>query len=320
MKSPDPVFPGIISRNKRMLEIFGLMKRIMNLPVTVLVLGENGTGKEMIARALHDSSIRRNRRFVPVNCAALPEQLLESELFGHTKGSFTGAVSERKGLFEEADGGTFFLDEISDLNFRLQTKLLRVLQEGEIKQIGNNRIRRVDIRFISATNKEILEEVHARRFREDLYYRLKVVTLFLPPLRERKEDIPSLVAHFMQKYTRKLGKENVTLSRQCREVFMKYPWPGNVRELENEIYAAVAKALPGETIRPETLSISNSDVPPVFKRNPGATLKVYVDKYTTEVIVENLRDSDWNKTRTAQKLGISRQTLINKIKKLNIQP
>ncbi len=248
-------FPEIIGQGPEMEKIFDLIKRIAPTPANVLIYGESGTGKELVAKAIHHHSKVRDQPFIPITCSAIPESLLESELFGHTKGSFTGAIADKAGLFQQADGGTAFLDEIGELTPIIQTKLLRVLQEREFMPVGSTRTRQVNVRIIAATNRDLEDEIIKGNFREDLYYRLAVVPIRVPPLRERKEDIPLLVEHFLEKYSKIMGKEIQTISSYGLEVLMEYDFPGNVRELENIIERGVA--LESSTIiLPESLILS----------------------------------------------------------------
>ena len=250
-------FPGIIGKSKEMLKIFDLIRRIAPTPANVLIYGESGTGKELVAKAIHDNSNVDKNQFVPINCSAIPEELMESELFGHVKGSFTGAINDKSGLFLEADNGTAFLDEIGELTPIIQTKLLRVLQEREIKPVGATNIKTINVRIIAATNRILENEIEAGRFREDLFYRLAVVPIRVPPLRERKTDVPLLVDFFLQKYSKQLGKEVQKISSYALEVLMDYDFPGNVRELENIIERGVAMASTN-IILPESLSLTGS--------------------------------------------------------------
>ena len=247
-------FPNIIGRSKEMLKIFDVIHRIAPTPANVLIYGESGTGKELVAKAIHQMSKVDQRSFVPINCSAIPEELMESELFGHVKGAFTGAIGDKHGLFIEADNGTAFLDEIGELTPIIQTKLLRVLQEREVKPVGSNKLRPINVRIIAATNRFLEEEIKEGRFREDLFYRLAVVPIRVPPLRERKSDIPLLVNHFLHKYSKLLGKEVQNISSYALEVLMDYDFPGNVRELENIIERGVALAN-SNIILPESLSL-----------------------------------------------------------------
>ncbi len=249
-------FPSIIGESREMLKIFDMIQRVAPTPANVLIFGESGTGKELVARAIHDHSQVANNPFVPITCSAIPDELMESELFGHIKGSFTGAVSDKQGLFNEADTGSAFLDEIGELPLLIQTKLLRVLQEREIKPVGGNKVKQINVRIIAATNKILENEIKENRFREDLFYRLAVVPLRVPPLRERKGDIPLLVNHFLDKYSKILGKEVQEMSSYALEVLMKYDFPGNVRELENIIERGVALEN-SHIILPESLSLSS---------------------------------------------------------------
>ncbi len=233
-------FSRIIGRSPEMVRIFDLIKRIAPTPANVLIYGESGTGKELVAKAIHNLSGDKDAPFVPITCSAIPENLLESELFGHVKGSFTGAIANKDGLFQLADGGTAFLDEIGELTPIIQTKLLRVLQEREFMPVGSTRTHKVNVRIIAATNRDLQEEIRQGRFREDLYYRLAVVPIRVPPLRERKDDVPLLVAHFLEKYSKLLGKDVQTISSYGLKVLMDYDFPGNVRELENIIERGVA--------------------------------------------------------------------------------
>ena len=237
---PENSFPGIIGTSREMLKIFDMIKRVAPTPANVLIYGESGTGKELVAQAIHAHSKVAGKPFVPITCSAIPEELMESELFGHVKGSFTGAIRDKPGLFQEADKGTAFLDEIGELTPIIQTKLLRVLQEREIKPVGGTRIQSIDVRIIAATNRILEEEIAAGRFREDLFYRLAVVPIRVPPLRERKGDVPLLVNHFLKKYSSLLGKEVKEISSYALQVLMNYDFPGNVRELENIIERGVA--------------------------------------------------------------------------------
>ncbi len=251
-------FPGIIGSSAEMVRIFDLIKRIAPTPANVLIYGESGTGKELVAQAIHNHSRVTANAFVPITCSAIPESLLESELFGHVKGSFTGAIADKAGLFQQADSGTAFLDEIGELTPIIQTKLLRVLQEREFMPVGSTKTRQVNVRIIAATNRNLEDEIMAGRFREDLYYRLAVVPIRVPPLRERKGDVPLLVDHFLRKYSKLLGKEVQTISSYGLEVLMDYDFPGNVRELENISERGVALES-SNIILPESLILSRKN-------------------------------------------------------------
>jgi two-component system response regulator PilR (NtrC family) len=248
-------FQGIIGKSPEMVRIFDLIQRIAPSPASILIYGESGTGKELVAQAIHNLSGVAHKPFVPITCSAIPESLLESELFGHMKGSFTGAISNKVGLFELADGGSVFLDEIGELTPLIQTKLLRVLQERELKRVGGTEIIKVNVRIIAATNRDLEDEIMAGRFREDLFYRLAVVPLRVPPLRERKGDVPLLVDHFLKKYSEKMAKEVQEISSYAMKVLMEYDYPGNVRELENIIERGVALEA-SNIILPESLTLS----------------------------------------------------------------
>jgi len=266
-------FPGIIGESREMLKIYDMIRRIAPTPANVLIYGESGTAKELVAQAIHAHSKVANNPFVPITCSAIPEELMESELFGHVKGSFTGAISDKSGLFNEADTGTAFLDEIGELTPIIQTKLLRVLQEREIKPVGGTRVKRIDVRIIAATNRVLEEEILAGRFREDLFYRLAVVPLRVPPLRERKSDVPMLVDHFLKKYSRQLGKEVQEISSYALQVLMNYNFPGNVRELENIIERGVALES-SNIILPESLSLSTGRTQDM-RRNSDDSLPLF---------------------------------------------
>jgi two-component system response regulator HydG len=248
------VYEGIISRSRKMQEIFSIIDNVATTVSTILITGESGTGKEMIARAIHNKSPRRNKSFVVINCAAIPEQLLESEIFGHKRGSFTGAIADKKGLFEEANNGTVFLDEIGEIPPSIQVKLLRILQEGEIRPVGDVNAHHVDVRVLAATNQDLVLAVKEGRFREDLYYRLNVISIALPPLRERADDVPILVYHFLEKYSTKTGKRVDKVAVDALQAMQSYTWVGNVRELENVIERAVVLA--------NSDTVSARDLPP----------------------------------------------------------
>ncbi len=304
-----------------MKKIMQIINKIKDYNYPVLILGESGTGKELIARYIHDLSLRKGNPFVPINCSALPEHLLESELFGWVKGAFTGANYDRKGLIEEADGGTFFLDEIGDLPLSLQAKLLRVLQEKETRRLGENKIRKVDVRFISATNKSLEEEIKEKRFREDLYYRIKGVVINIPPLRERKEDIPILANYFLEKYSEEMKREKVYLSYEAMEALLYYSWPGNARELEIEIRNSLMMLDPGKKI------IDLDDLSPHIssKRFIKLDLKGAHDLSTAKELFERsyikevLRKNNWNRKKSAEDLKITRQGLFKLMKKYGIK-
>ena len=283
-----------------------LARKILDADTTVLLLGETGTGKELFARLIHDNSPRRARKFVAQNCAALPESLLESELFGHVRGAFTGASADRRGLFEEADGGTIFLDEVGETSPATQLRLLRVLQEGEVRRVGMSAIRKVDVRIIAATNADLDAEIRAGRFRQDLYYRLNVFPIRLPPLRERAEDIPALVDHFLRLYRGRARRAVPSVSPEALRCLRAYLFPGNVRELENEIERAVALADDGRPILPEHLSerVRDGAAEP---RGP-LTLNEAIEQLKRRMIEDALRECG-SKTRAAERLGLTRQSL-----------
>ncbi|MFH1501682.1 MAG: sigma 54-interacting transcriptional regulator [Candidatus Eisenbacteria bacterium] len=316
-------FSSIIGRSLEMQKLFVLLQKVSRTSVTVLIEGESGTGKELVARAVHFNGPRKSQKFLAQNCAALPEQLLESELFGHVRGAFTGAMREKAGLFEAVDGGTFFLDEIADMPPSLQVKLLRVLQDGEIRRVGATEPRSVDVRIVAATNKNLAEEVAAGRFREDLFYRLNVIRVFMPPLRERRDDIPLLAQHFLDKYSGGLESPPRGFSDDAMDLLANYDWPGNVRELENEVQRALALAKPGSGIAANVLSDRIRAVDVVVKPiRPGAklSLKDMVEDVEKRVILQVLNETNWNKSRTAQLLGLSRQGLLKKIARFGLKP
>jgi DNA-binding NtrC family response regulator len=295
-------FAGIVGTSPRMIEIFDSIREIADVAVPVLILGESGTGKELVARAIHSQGNRAIRPFVPVNCGALPDGLLESELFGHVKGAFTGAVRDRKGRFELADGGTIFLDEIGDLSANMQVKLLRVLQESSFERVGGEKTVSVDARVVCATNKDLAREVEAGRFRDDLFYRLCVVPITLPPLRERAVDIPLIAEHILAREAATAGGRRVTLSDDAVTVLTNYAWPGNVRELQNALQFAFIKCK-GEVIGVEHL-------PPGLRRVSvvAAAPKRSSQGLTDEAIAAALRDTGGNRTKAAELLGVSRAT------------
>jgi PAS domain S-box-containing protein len=294
-------FSGIISRDPKMMEVFDLIKQLADTNVPVLIQGESGTGKELVAAAIHNEGPRASRLFVPVNCGALPESLLESELFGHVKGAFTGAIRDKKGRFELADGGTIFLDEIGDVTPAVQVKLLRVLQEGKFERVGSERTLKVDVRVISASHKTMTEEVARGRFRDDLFYRLSVVPVFLPPLRERRNDIPLLVEHFLQRLAADTGRAPVRISPEALDVMLSYAWPGNVRELQNWLQFALVKCR-GDVIRAEHL-------PPVAGGQVPASGRPRRRKLDAESVRQALLRTNGNRVEAARALGVSRATL-----------
>jgi len=288
----------------------------------VLIHGENGSGKELVARAIHALSVRRDGPFVEVNCAAIPEELIESELFGHERGAFTGAVARRRGKFELADRGTIFLDEVGDMSLKTQAKVLRVLEEQTFERVGGKETIRVDVRVLAASNQNLREQIAAGRFREDLFYRLSVIPIEVPPLRQRKEDIPLLVEHFIRLFSGENGKRPKTISVEALAYFLSYDWPGNVRELRNMVERLVIMA-PHDVIGPEDLP------PPLRPRDAGAageesqkerTLKEARESFERAYILAELRGHDWNMTRTAEKLGIERSHLYRKLKAYGITP
>lgn len=297
-------FENIVGNSQKMQALYEIMKKLIPISSSVLIEGESGTGKELVARAIHYEGPRKAKPFVAQQCSAIPETLLESELFGHAKGAFTGAKSDKKGLFEAANGGTFFLDEIGDITPPMQAKLLRVLQEGEVRRLGENTSRKVDVRIISATNKNLRAEVQEGRFREDLYYRLKVISIALPALRERAEDIPLLAQHFLKRYARKCGKKIKKIDESALEKLRGHSWPGNVRELENTIERAVILC-EGDTILPNHLTLE-LDV----GQEPYGTIR----DFEKRLILTTLRNYDGNRTKAAKVLGISVRTLQYKLK------
>jgi two-component system response regulator AtoC len=305
----------IVATSEAMIELLETMERAAAFKSTVLITGESGTGKEVLARAIHAQSPRRNDAFVAVNCGAIPEALLESELFGHAKGAFTGADRTRRGLFAEADGGTLFLDEVGELPTALQVKLLRVLQEEEVRPIGDTKARAVDVRVIAATSRDLEAEVAEGRFREDLFYRLNVMRLEVPPLRERPRDIPLLVDHFLAHFRKTLGRAVRTLSDDALERLLAYRWPGNVRELENVIERAIILA-DGDTVTLRELpqNVVSPEDPAQGRGLQDFSLKRARRSVEVDVIQRALRATGGNRTHAARLLGISHRALLYKIK------
>ncbi|MBX3183073.1 MAG: sigma 54-interacting transcriptional regulator [Polyangiaceae bacterium] len=310
----------IIGQSRAMVQLLEQLDKVVNTRVTVLIEGKTGTGKELIASAVHHRSERREKLFVAQNCAALPEHLLESELFGHKRGAFTGATEEKKGLFDVADGGTLFLDEVTEMPLTLQAKLLRVLQEGEIRPVGATQTRHVDVRIVAATNRDLEGEVREGRFREDLYYRLKVFPLSVPTLAERREDIPLLANHFLTRYSREYGRRLAGFDQPATELLVAYPWPGNVRELENEVQRCVIQAGEEELVGISLLSERVRQVEGLVQRAAATTgsLKDRIEQVEKFLVAECLREHDNNKTSAAKSLGITREGLHKKLKQLGL--
>ena len=310
----------IIGEGAKIKKVLSLVKKVARSNATVLITGETGTGKELIAGAIHFNSERRDNSFVKINCAALPESILESELFGHEKGAFTGADKQRVGRFEQANGGTIFLDEIGDMSLSIQAKILRVLQEKEFERLGGTKIIKVDIRLITATNKDLLLEVRENRFREDLYYRLNVINIDLPSLRERREDIPLLAGFFLHKYRGNLKKEAASFAPEAMEAMLKHSWPGNIRELENAVERAVLMA-EGREIGVDDLFLG--DRLPAGGEEENSPIKPNLEKATLKenekkMILEALEGSNWVQKNAALKLGISKRVMHYKIKNYGI--
>jgi len=314
-------FENIVSKNEKMQKIFEVIKKVAQYKSTIIITGESGTGKELVARALHYQSDRSQNPFIPVNCGAIPENLLESELFGHAKGAFTDAIRTKKGLFEEADDGTLFLDEIGELPPQLQVKLLRVLQDGEIRRVGELKPIQIDVRIIAATVKDLAKEVNEGRFREDLFYRLHVLPIHLPPLRERKEDIPLLVNHFIKKYVQSLSKNVVGINPRALEKLMNYNWYGNVRELENTIERAIVLT-DRDQIELENLPIEIQDFQEKIQLAPLSEDEYSIKKASRflemTLIKKGLKKTKGNHTHAAKLLEISHRALLYKIKEYGI--
>jgi len=315
-------FGDIVSKSPRMQEIFAQVRKVCDYKTTVMILGESGTGKELIARAIHASGSRHSGPFIAVNCAAIPETLMESELFGHVKGAFTDAVADKAGLFQQADRGTLFLDEIGEMPLSLQVKLLRVLQDEEIRRVGGQAPIRVNVRVVSATSRNLEDEVRQGRFREDLFYRLNVFAINVPPLRERPEDIPLLVEHFLGKFGDKFGRSGIRASTQTLRCMAAYSWPGNVRELENCIERALIIS-DGDKLEPECLpevvrGLAGVPSPPRLPEG-NLSLKLAGEALEREYIAKALAVTGGNKTRAAKLLEISLRGLINKIKEYGME-
>jgi DNA-binding NtrC family response regulator len=314
-------FSNILGKSKPMLDLFAMIKKVAASRSTVLVQGKSGTGKELVAKAIHYNSPRRERLLVTVNCSAIPQELLESELFGHVKGAFTGAIGNKRGLFEEANGGSLFLDEIGELSSELQVKLLRVLQEREIRRVGDTRTLSIDVRLIAATNRDLAQAMKAGIFREDLYYRLNVIPIVLPDLKDRAEDIPLLVEHFLMKYGKEGDPPIESISKEAMRLLLEYDWPGNVRELENVIERAVILGR-GPQVVPEDL--------PAHLRARGMRVRHQTGEATTsrptleelerDYIATTLAETNWHRMQAAHILGIDRRTLYRKIRTYRLQP
>jgi len=317
-------FENIIGNSPALRAVLDIVAKVADSDSTVLVTGESGTGKELIARALHYNSRRSERMFVTVNCGAIPEELLESELFGHVRGAFTNAVNHREGRFAVAHGGTIFLDEIGDMSPNLQVKLLRVIQERSFEPVGSSKTVSVDVRVIAATNQDLELAIRERRFREDLFYRLNVIPIEVPPLRARRDDIPLLVRHFLETVSRERERPRAELSREAEERLVHHSWPGNVRELENTIERLVVlhgdRPIVADDLPP---GLGRASAPPAVAPqlpSTGLSFRDVVEGFETDLILQALEQTHWNKNRAAQLLGLNRTTLLEKIKKKGLEP
>ena len=308
-------FYGIVGHSKAMQEIFQLIEEISESDATVLLQGDSGTGKEVIANAIQETSLRKNKPFIKINCSVFSDQLLASELFGHVKGAFTGAIKDRPGRFEVANTGTLFLDEVAEMPLPMQLKLLRVLQEGTFERVGESVTRRVDVRVIAATNKDLKKALKEGTFREDLYYRLNVIPIEVPPLRSRPEDIPHLVKHFISKFSLIYKKDIQDIDDEALDLILRYDWPGNIRELENTIEYAFARTR-------DKNYIESCKLPPTIRQNVSCydtQLTQFAQQDKDADLVQLLEQHRWNKTRVAKELGIGRSTLWRKLKKLGVE-
>ncbi len=321
----SPKFPDIVGRSRKIRGILRVVERVAPSDSTVIVYGESGTGKELIARAIHQNSNRVDQPFITINCGAIPENLLESELFGHVRGAFTGATSPKAGKFELADGGSIFLDEIGDMSPDLQVKLLRVLEEREFDRVGGAKPIRVDVRVIAATHRDLEAAVKTGSFREDLFYRLDVIPITLPPLRKRPSDIPLLIDHFLGKFNRKFGDAAVGMAEETKALLMMHSWPGNVRELRNMLERLVVLKgegvvlpddLPGK-LRKKTAAAPH---PHIEMSDEGINLNTAVTEFEKDLILQSLHKSNWVKNRAAKLLQLNRTTLVEKIKRHQLKP
>jgi len=319
VKSSDPDrdqrrFEQVIGKSAALESVFEQVECVAPTDSTVLIQGETGTGKELIARAIHNVSTRCGRTFIKLNCAAIPLDLLESELFGHEKGAFTGAIAQRIGRFEMADKGTLFLDEVGDIPPSLQPKLLRVLQEQQFERLGSTHTRQVDVRLVAATNRDLTDMMKQGDFRTDLYYRLNVFPIRIPPLRERREDIPLLVEYFMEKYARRMGKRIETVPKATMQKLVDWPWPGNVRELQNMIERGVILSR-GFVLEIPLTELDQSPVSALHDNNGASTLEAF----EREHILDALRETEWVVAGAAERLGLNRSTLNARMRKLEIR-
>jgi len=313
-------YPYLIGEHSLIQKITLLVKKVAATDATILIMGESGTGKELVARAIHAASPRSDRPFIPVNCGAIPAELLESEMFGHERGAFTGAIGQRAGMFQLANGGTIFLDEVGEMNPTLQVKLLRVLQDREVRPVGADRVMKVDVRVIAASNKELAAEVEAGNFREDLFYRLQVIPIVMPPLRERRSDIPLLVRHFLEKHNRKRPGRPAEIAEEAMVHLWEYDWPGNVRELENLLERLVILSEDGrievDHLPPSIRSfISEKKIPRPTLGEDGLDLNSAVEEFENRLIEEALRRTKGNKQAAARLLGLKRTTLVAKLRR-----
>jgi transcriptional regulator with PAS, ATPase and Fis domain len=318
-------FNDIIGQCENMQAVFRLVEKVADCDSTILITGETGTGKGLVARAIHQNSKRNSKPFISINCGAIPENLLESELFGHVRGAFTGATTSKQGKFELANGGTIFLDEIGDMSPDLQVKVLKVLEEGEFEQVGGSKTIKVDVRIIAATHRDLAEEVQRGNFRDDLFYRLYVIPINLPSLRDRKSDIPFLVSYFLEKSNQNNNRQVTGVSKDALDSMLKYSWPGNVRELKNIMERLVVLKADGE--------ISISDLPPELKSSnsyetpgkieisdEGICLNSAVTEFEKALILQSLEKTKWVKNKAAKLLQLNRTTLVEKIKRHRLQP
>ncbi|MCW5893889.1 MAG: sigma-54-dependent Fis family transcriptional regulator [bacterium] len=318
--NPTDTAPALIGEHLLIQKIGQLIRKVAVTDATILIMGESGTGKELVARAVHANSQRTDRPFIPVNCGAIPAELLESEMFGHERGAFTGAVGARAGMFQLANGGTIFLDEVGEMNPTLQVKLLRVLQDRELRPVGGDRSFKVDVRVVAASNKDLGAEVDAGRFREDLFYRLQVIPIVMPPLRERRSDIPLLVRHFLEKHNRKRTGRPVAINEEAMVHLWEYDWPGNVRELENLLERLVILSEDGliavQHLPPAIRSlISEKKIPRPTLGEGGLDLNTAVEEFENRLIEEALRRTKGNKQAAARLLGLKRTTLVAKLRR-----